>query len=205
MTSNGKQFTVTREMLTAVARDRRWPDVVAGISAFFSIFAFVSFCCIRNRLMTGPLGNREFCFPGISMLLSISSRETLRFSGNKIHCAPRDQPFSVNWYRMRHRTREMLDVLIYLILTEHSVIANLSLGNTTGNCNLRDPRFSNQHTLRPNYFLLNKLCSMFFYRNSKPHLVISIRGACLSHFYVIFVAYSHHEHPKYLNSTMSVG
>ena len=35
MTSNGKQFTVTREMLTAVARDQRWPDVVAGISARF--------------------------------------------------------------------------------------------------------------------------------------------------------------------------
>ena len=29
----GKQFTVTREMLTAVARAQRWPDVVAGISA----------------------------------------------------------------------------------------------------------------------------------------------------------------------------
>ena len=35
MTSNGKQFTVTREMLTAAARDQRWLDVVAGISARF--------------------------------------------------------------------------------------------------------------------------------------------------------------------------
>ena len=43
MTSNGKQFTVTREMLTAVARDQRWPDVVAGISVRFSKFAFVLF------------------------------------------------------------------------------------------------------------------------------------------------------------------
>ena len=41
MTSNGKQFTVTSEMLTAVARDQRWPDVVAGISARFSNFGFV--------------------------------------------------------------------------------------------------------------------------------------------------------------------
>ena len=56
MTSNGKQFTVTREMLTAVARDQRWPDVL-GISARFSKFAFVLFCCITNHLMTGPLGN----------------------------------------------------------------------------------------------------------------------------------------------------
>ena len=53
MTSNGKQFTVTREMLTAVA----------GISARFSKFAFVLFCYITNHLMTGPLGNSEFCFP----------------------------------------------------------------------------------------------------------------------------------------------
>ena len=30
-----KKFTVTRKMLTAVARDRRWPDVVVGISARF--------------------------------------------------------------------------------------------------------------------------------------------------------------------------
>ena len=88
MTSNGKQFTVTREMLTAVA----------GISARFSKFAFVLFCYITNHLMTGPLGNSEFCFPRISMFPSTSSRETLRFSGNKIHCSPRDQSLSVNYY-----------------------------------------------------------------------------------------------------------
>ena len=85
MTSNGKQFTVTREMLTAVA----------GISARYSKFAFVLFCYITNHLMTGPLGNSEFCFPRISMFPSTSSRETLRFSGNKIHCSPRDQSLSV--------------------------------------------------------------------------------------------------------------
>ena len=39
MTSNGKQLTVTREMLTAVAR----------ISARFSNFAFVLFCYITNH------------------------------------------------------------------------------------------------------------------------------------------------------------
>ena len=40
MTSNGKQFTVSREMLTAVARDQtvelKGPDVLARISARFS-------------------------------------------------------------------------------------------------------------------------------------------------------------------------
>ena len=60
--------TVTREMLTAVRRDQRWPDVVAGISAHFSKFAFVLFCYIlTNHLVIGPLVNSEFCFPRISM------------------------------------------------------------------------------------------------------------------------------------------
>ena len=63
MTSNGKQFTATRKMLTAVARDQRLPDVVAGISVPFSNFAFVLFCYITNHLMTGPLGSNEFCLP----------------------------------------------------------------------------------------------------------------------------------------------
>ena len=67
VTSNGKRFTVNREMLTAVARDRRWPNVVAGISARFSKFAFVLFCYITNHLMTGPSGNSEFCFPRLRL------------------------------------------------------------------------------------------------------------------------------------------
>ena len=98
MTSNGKQFTITREMLTSVARDQRWPDVVAGMSARFSIFSFVLCCYLTNHLMTGPLGNSEFCFPRISMFPSTSSWETLRFSGNKIHCSPRDQSLSANCF-----------------------------------------------------------------------------------------------------------
>ena len=48
--------------------------------------------------MTGPEGNSEFCFPRISMFPSTSSRETLRFSGNKIHCSPRDQLLRVYYY-----------------------------------------------------------------------------------------------------------
>ena len=68
MTSNGKQFTVTREMLTAVAGDQCWPDVVAGISARFSKFAF--------HFMTGPLGSIEFFFPRRSRRKHRDSRET---------------------------------------------------------------------------------------------------------------------------------
>ena len=40
-------------------------------------------------LMTGPEGNGEFCFPRTP-----SSRETLRFEENKIHCSSRDQSLS---------------------------------------------------------------------------------------------------------------
>ena len=98
MTSNGKQFTVTREMLTAVA----------GISARDSKFAFVLFC---------PLGNIEFSFPRLSMFLSTSSRETLRLSGNKIHCAPRDQSLSVYCFplslKFAHTWRTCPIYLIY--------------------------------------------------------------------------------------------
>ena len=50
MTSFGKQFTITLEMLTAVAFDQRWPDVVAGISARFSKFAFALFCSVGGAV-----------------------------------------------------------------------------------------------------------------------------------------------------------
>ena len=69
MISNGKQFTVTHEMLTTVAHNQsvHFLKTVAGTSACFSKFAFVfSFFKILARihhLMNGPLGNSEFCFP----------------------------------------------------------------------------------------------------------------------------------------------
>ena len=77
-----------------------WPLLhgIAGISALFSNFAFVLFCCVTNHLMTGPSGNSEFCFLRISMFPSTSSQETLRFSGNKIQCSPRAQSLSVKYW-----------------------------------------------------------------------------------------------------------
>ena len=64
--SNVKEFTVTHKMLTAVALYQSWPDVVTGILAHLSKLAysfFFFFCSIKNHMMTGPLGNSEFCFP----------------------------------------------------------------------------------------------------------------------------------------------
>ena len=82
MTSNGKQFTVTREMLTVLARDR-W-----NLSALFK-FCFL-FCYITNHLMTGPLGNSEFCFPRISMFPDHSwSRITADPESNVFSKTPR--------------------------------------------------------------------------------------------------------------------
>ena len=46
--------------------------------------------------MTGPSGNSEFCFPRISMFPST-------FSGNKIHCSPRDQSSSVTCLPLSRR------------------------------------------------------------------------------------------------------
>ena len=68
------------------------------------------FCYVTNHLMTGPLRNSEFCFPRISVFPSTSSsyRETLRFSGNKIHCSPRDQSLSVKW-------RGSISIIVVLI------------------------------------------------------------------------------------------
>ena len=43
----------------------------------------------------------KFCFR-ISMFPSTSSRETLRISGNKIHCSPRDQSLSVYCWLADH-------------------------------------------------------------------------------------------------------
>ena len=67
VTSNGKRFTVNREMLTAVARDRRWPDVVAGISARFSKFAFALFCYITNHLTVNFVSLESQCFPRLRL------------------------------------------------------------------------------------------------------------------------------------------
>ena len=67
-----------------------WPllHVMAGISARFSNFAFVLFCHITNHLVTGPLGNSEFCFPWISMFPStiLWKQNSLFPSGPVIKC-----------------------------------------------------------------------------------------------------------------------
>ena len=43
-----KTFHCYTRNVTAVARDQRWPDVVAGISARFSKLAFVLFSYTTN-------------------------------------------------------------------------------------------------------------------------------------------------------------
>ena len=50
MTSNGKLVTETREMLTTVACDQSWPDIVARISLRFLKFCFC-FVLLYNELL----------------------------------------------------------------------------------------------------------------------------------------------------------
>ena len=104
MTSNGKQFTISREILIVVARDQS-----VQLKVVWCCRWNLSVCCyITNHLMTGPFGNSESCLSRISIFPS-TSRKTLRFSGNEIHCSPWNQSWSVNcctgvsaWKLTRH-------------------------------------------------------------------------------------------------------
>ena len=74
-------------MLTTVARDQRWPDVVAEISVCVSIFFF----CMVLLYLTGPLGNTEsVLFPSyhnfeVSGIIEILGKQNSPFpSGSAI-------------------------------------------------------------------------------------------------------------------------
>ena len=104
--------------------------VIAGISARFSKFALVLFCHITTHLMTGPLGNNEFCFPWISMFPSTSSRETLRFERNKIHCSPRDQSLSDLLYSKTEQKQNLKTALRF----QWSRATAVNISQVTVNC-----------------------------------------------------------------------
>ena len=72
MKSKGRQFTVTREMLTAVACDQRWRDVVAGISAVrFLKLAFVLFWIESQCLPRLRLGKQNSLSPSEAVIVLI--------------------------------------------------------------------------------------------------------------------------------------
>ena len=73
-------------MLTAVERDQRWPDVVAGITQR----VFQHLLSLYNKSLNDwSLGEQRVLFP--------SNLSVLRFEGNKIHCSPLDQPLTVQY------------------------------------------------------------------------------------------------------------
>ena len=81
MTSNGKQFTVTREMLTAVESDR-W-----NLSAVFK-FCFRFVLLYNKSLNDWSLGDQWILFP-LNLNVSLDhrdSRETLFPLGPVIKC-----------------------------------------------------------------------------------------------------------------------
>lgn len=100
-------------MLTVFAREQRVSEgavMLSRDSARFSKFClsfvfgrkmevllFNVFVVLykKNRLMTGPSRNQLILFPSN---VKVQARdETLRFSGNKIYCFPRDQSLSVKY------------------------------------------------------------------------------------------------------------
>ena len=102
MTSNGKQFTVTNEMLTAVARDQSVQLEVAwcchmNLRAFFKMcFCFV---LLYNKLLHDwSLGKRWILFPSnLNIFLNFVSGN-IELLGK--HCFSRDQSLSVNCRRL---------------------------------------------------------------------------------------------------------
>ena len=83
-------YPVNSSLLTAVARDRWNPSAVFKFCLCFVLL-------YNKSLNDWSLGEQWILFPRISMFPSTSSRETLKFSGNKIHCSPRDQSLSVKY------------------------------------------------------------------------------------------------------------
>ena len=67
MTSNDETFSRQLPWAGNIAKIWRQTGNSSLLPAkywpLFSNFAFVLFCYITNHLMTGPLGNSEFCFP----------------------------------------------------------------------------------------------------------------------------------------------
>ena len=75
------------------------------------------FCYITNHLMTGPEENSEFCFPRMSVFSETKSWETLIFSGNEIHCSPRDHSSSVYCYIARLSFNKISTVIGWFLVT----------------------------------------------------------------------------------------
>ena len=71
----------------------------------------------NKHLMTGPEGNSEF-----------SSRETLRFEGNKIHCSPRDQSLSDLLYSKTKQKQNLKTALRFQPLRATAVNSELLTG-----------------------------------------------------------------------------
>ena len=83
-------------MLTAVVRDQRGPDVVAGILAGFS--KFVCLVLLYNKSLNDwSLGEQLILFP-LNLNVSVDFvLGNIAILGNKIHCSPQDRSFSVNY------------------------------------------------------------------------------------------------------------
>ena len=88
VTSNKKQFTVTREMLTAVVRH-------LSITWLFVVYRFDPFALLYNKYNDWSLGEQWILFPSnLNVSLDFVSGN-IEILGKKIHYSPRDQALSV--------------------------------------------------------------------------------------------------------------
>ena len=95
-----------------------WLESQRGFQILF-LFCFV--LLYNKSLNDWSLGEQCILFPSN---LNVSSRETLRFSGNKIHCSPRDQSLSVYYYSRKIFPR------FWLVKTTRIILHNQLLFTT---------------------------------------------------------------------------
>ena len=111
MTSNRKQFTVTRKMLTTLAchLSIKWSFVFDRFDPFLLLY--------NKSLNVWSLGEQWIFNPSnlnvsLSYVSGIIEILSLRFSGKKFHCSPRDQSLRVN-YEM---VASLLNVISFCLL-----------------------------------------------------------------------------------------
>ena len=111
-------YPVNSSLLTAVARNG-W-----NLSAVFK-FCFCFVLLYNKSRNDWSVGEQWILFPSN---LNVSSRETLRFSGNKIHCSPRDQSLSVYCYQLTWQFKQIMHGYTTFISFEQVLKFNYETG-----------------------------------------------------------------------------
>ena len=82
-----------------------WPDVAVEFRCVSQNLVLFCFVLLFNKSLNEWSLGEQYFFPRISMFPETKWRETLRFSGNKIHCSPRDQSLIVKCHVTSNKRR----------------------------------------------------------------------------------------------------